>query len=151
MYYHHYCSRPTRAAWQPSAIPIGYYYFVPWCCACGQPVSSCRCGEDENLRLYLPQELTVDGSSAAAQAEIVVGGSDDVEPILETLPASGAATPAVTLEKVDAAVTTLFQAAPIPAGYSVNDGLADVTPGTRLRLKADGCFARLRWCEQMEY
>src|ERR1035438_6666573 len=26
-----------------------------------------------------------------------------------------------------------------------------VSPGTRLRLTANGCFARLRWCERMEY
>ncbi len=99
----------------------------------------------------MPQELAVDGSGGTAKAEVVVGGSDDVGPILETLPAPGAANPEVTLEKVDAAVTTLYHALPIPAGYTSKDDLASVSPGTRLRLTANGSFARLRWCEQIEY
>jgi hypothetical protein len=130
-------------------MPVAYCYYVPWCSACGQPSSACCCGED--LALDVPQELTVDGSAESANAEVVIGGSDDVEPVLETLPAPGAVNPEVTLEQVDTGVTTLYHALPIPAGYTVKDDLPDVSPGTRLRLTANGCFARLRWCERIEY
>ena len=93
----------------------------------------------------------MDGSAESANAEVVIGGSDDIEPVLEMLPAPGAVNPEVTLEEMDTAVTTLFHVVPVPAGYTVKEDLAAVSPGTRLRLTANGCFARLRWCEQIEY
>ena len=151
--HHHHCNAPAcsgeMSPWQPYTMPVAYCYYVPWCSACCQPASSCCC--DEDLALDVPQELTVDGSAESANAEVVIGGSDDVEPVLETLPAPGAANPEVTLEQVDTGVTTLYHALPIPAGYTVKDDLPDVSPGTRLRLTANGCFARLRWCERIEY
>ena len=152
--HHQHCCAPAcsgeMSPWQPYAMPVAYCYYVPWCSACGQPSSSCCCC-DEELVLDVPQELTVDGSAESTNAEVVIGGSDDVEPVLETLPAPGAANPEVTLEQVDTGVTTLYHALPIPVGYTVEDDLPDVSPGTRLRLTANGCFARLRWCETIEY
>jgi len=151
--HHQHCCAPAGSGemspWQPYPMPVAYCYYIPWCSACGQPVSSCCC--DEDLAFDVPQELTVDGSAAAAKAEAVVGGSDDIEPVLEMLPAPGAVNPEVTLEDVDTAVTTIFHVVPIPAGYTVKEDLAEVSPGTRLRLTANGCFARLRWCERIEY
>ena len=151
--HHQHCYAPAcsgeMSPWQPYPMPVAYCYYVPWCSACGQPSSSCCC--DEHLALDVPQELTVDGSGDGDNEEAVVGGSRDVEPVLETLPAPGAESPEVTLEQVDTGVTTLYHALPVPAGYTVKDDLADVSPGTRVRLTAKGCFARLRWCERLEY
>ena len=150
MYQQHFSGGPA-APWQSCAMPVGYCYYIPWCCACGRPAWNCQCcrgGGEEKFRL--PQELLADGASSTVTVQIVVGGLDPVQPVLETLPAPGAATTEVTLAKVDTATTILYQVTPVPAGYTVNQSLAVVQPGTRLQLTANGCFARLRWCERLE-
>jgi hypothetical protein len=137
--------------WQPGAMPVGYCYYIPWCCACGEPAWNCRCSHDcGEPKSRLPQELLADGAASSVTVQMVVGGSHPVHPVLETLPAPGAATTDVALSKVDTATTILYQANPVPAGYTVNQSLAAVQPGTRLQLTANGCFARLRWCEHLE-
>ena len=151
MHYPYGCG-PTAAAGQPGVVVVPYYYYIPWCCACGQPAANCPGdAEPAGKQLDAPQELTVDGSAASASVEAVVGGTDDVAPALETLPAPGASNPEVTVEKVAGAVTTLLHISPVPAGYTVNHDLAGISPGTRIKLTANGCFARLRWCERVEY
>jgi len=146
------------SCWPPGARPIAFGYYIPWYPTCSQHSAPSHC--HEHPALSLPQELLTDGGSAAnsssttpVSAELVVGGSDDVHPVLETLPVPGAANPpAVTLQFVDATGTTTTPTiAPIPAGYAVNENLPSVSPGTRLRLTATACFARLRWCEQIKY
>jgi hypothetical protein len=101
--------------------------------------------------LYVPQELVLAASAAGSSAEIVIGGTADAEPALEYLPADGGAAPEVTLEQLGTPVTTLFHEAGITAGYHVKEDLSAVAPGARLKLAAKDCFARLRWCERMEY
>lgn len=154
--HHHTCCAPTGwdagggcAPWPGYPMPAAYYYYVPCCAACGQPNWLCRC--DERLTLWVPQEIVLGASPAATTVEIVIGGVADVQPILEYLPDDGAAAPEVTVEQLGAPVTTLFHETAITAGYHVKENLAAVAPGAKLRLTATECFARLRWCERMEY
>jgi hypothetical protein len=99
----------------------------------------------------VPQEVVVGASAAGAGTECVIGGAADVEPILEYLPEAGGAAPEVTVEQAGTSATILFHETGITAGYHVVELGVAVPPGTRLRLSAKDCFARLRWCERIEY
>jgi hypothetical protein len=99
----------------------------------------------------VPLEIVLGASAAATSTEVVIGGAADVEPTLEYLPADGAVAPEVTLEQLGTPVTTLFHETGITASYHVKPDLAAVAPGAKLKLTATDCFARLRWCERMEY
>ena len=136
--------------WPVSFVPVPYYYAVPTCPACGQPLSQCACSTQTTLTL--PQEITLpDGTTTTAQA--VVGGGAEVTLVLEMLAPDGSPTPPpeVTLELAGSPSTTLFHQAGIPAGYQVKDDLPAASPGDQLKLTVINCFARLRWCEQVSY
>lgn len=136
--------------WPVSFVPVPYYYAVPTCPACGQPLWLCACSAPTTLNL--PQEITLpEGTTTTSQA--VVGGLADATLVLEILAPAASPTPApeVTLELAGSPSTTLFHQAGIAAGYQVKDDLPTVSPGDQVVLTVNNCFARLRWCEQVSY
>jgi len=156
MYHHHSCHSwlPHRLPWSACGghplrygMPAPWFYSVPWCSSCGQPLWYCSCAE--RLTMYVPQEIAVD--PAATTKEIVVGGAGKVDLILEYMPVEGAAAPEVTLESKGPSGTTSFHETSIAAGYHVKDDFSPAVPGTKLKLTVKDCFARLRWCERMKY
>ena len=155
---HHHCCEPAPchhghggAGHDPgygSGMPVPYwYYYVPYCSSCGQPLWCCGCGQSGAMDV--PQELAVDPTTTTK--ELVVGGASDVHLILEYLRVEGAPAPKVTLASAGPSGTSSFEDAAITAGFHVKDDFAATPPGTKLKLTVTDGFARLRWCERVEY
>ncbi len=132
-----------------SYVPVPFYYYVPCCPACGGSAGACTCSQAPAFPV--PQELDVDLVQKTATR--VVGGAAEVKLILEYLPANdpNAGDAEVTLEVTTDSGTSKTDVKPVPAGFHVNDSFPEAAPGTKLTLTANNCYARLRWCERVEY
>jgi hypothetical protein len=151
------CCEP--AAWQPGpwgvcpqpwygCVPVPVYY-PPCCPACGRPAGACCC---QKTRVLLwPQELAADPTQTTATR--IVGGVAEASLVLEYLPPNppGSPDPEVTVELTGDAGTSTTAIKPVPAGFHVKDDFGQVSPGTKLTLTVKNCYARLRWCERVEY
>lgn len=79
--------------------------------------------------------------------EEFTGGLSDVRLTLEYMPVSGAISPEVKVTLTGSGGTSTWDVASIPDGYHIKDDFTSVEPGTKIKLEATECIARLRWCE----
>jgi hypothetical protein len=95
--------------------------------------------------VVVTREIEVDSTTPSKDG--LVGGSSQVSLSLEYLVDAGAASPSVTLTTVtDGTSATWSDTAPA-TGYTVQQAVLSVKPGTKLTLAVNNAMARVRWCE----
>ena len=95
--------------------------------------------------VVLPKEL--EANPAGTSAEIVVGGTRDVQICLEYMRGDGAETPMVKLSVSLAGSTSTWEPGTIEEGYHVKSDLSKIAPGSKMRLEVQNAIARVRWLE----